>query len=190
MNGKNLLVAAIIIGLLVIVGLGGYFFGIKSKVNGTETRAAQGESAPQASVPTDSAAMIDDLKAKLKEKPNDPELIAHLANAYFELKQFDQAVNYYKEAIKLSPENIDFYNEAGLSLHYIGKSADGMKFIETGISKNPYHQRIWLTKGFMLAYGMGDLDGARAAWEKAKALDPESQIGKAASEFLAQFNRK
>ena len=82
------------------------------------------------------------------------------------------------------------YNDIGLSLHYLGNSAEGLKYIEEGIAKNPYHQRIWLTKGFILAYGVGDLDGAKEAWEKTRALNPESRIGKAAADYLTQVSKQ
>ena len=90
----------------------------------------------------------------------------------------------------INPDDIDSYNDLGLAHHYLGKSQEGIKYLDEGIKRNSYYQRIWLTKGFILAYGVGDLDGARAAWEKAKGLDSESQAGKAAEDFLAQFNKK
>ncbi|MEK7774021.1 MAG: hypothetical protein AAB307_06690, partial [Deltaproteobacteria bacterium] len=76
----------------------------------------------------------------------------------------------------------------GLSVHYQGNSAEGLRYVNEGMERNPYHQRILLTKGFILAYGLGDLGAAKEAWEKAMAINPESQVGKAASEFIAQTN--
>ena len=39
-------------------------------------------------------------------------------------------------------------------------------------------------------YGMADKDGAIAAWEKAKAINPESRVGKAADEYLLQISKQ
>lgn len=141
-------------------------------------------------VPAADSPLITDLKARLSAKPGDPDALQKLGDAYFDAKRFEEAVTYYKKALEFKPAEPDIFNDLGLSLHYLGNSAGGLNYIEEGIKKNPYHQRIWLTKGFILAYGMGDLNGARAAWEKAKALNPESQVGKAASEFLTQVNKK
>lgn len=155
------------------------------------TAGTQGSSGPQAGAPVNhTSIIISDLQARLKEKPNDPELLTRLGDTYFETKQFSESAAYYKKAIEIKPGEADLYNDLGLSLHYVGNSAEGLRYIEEGLKKNPYHQRMWLTKGFIMAYGMGDLDGARAAWDKAKSISPESQVGKAASDFLAQSNKK
>lgn len=185
MQTNRFLSGALMIGLAALLGINGCSKGDKeaSKQNSEEAATAQ-------PAVMNNMTLVADLESRLKEKPNDPEVLWRLGDAYFDSKQFEQSTAYYKKALEFKPGETDIYNDLGLSLHYMGKPADGLKYIEEGIKKNPYHQRIWLTKGFILAYGMGDLDGAKAAWEKANALNPESQIGKAASEFLAQFNKK
>lgn len=134
--------------------------------------------------------LIADLEARVAQDPKNTEVLWRLGDAYFDAKQFNESVKNYKKVLEIKPGETDLYNDLGLSLHYLGNSAEALKYLEEGIKKNPYHQRIWLTKGFILAYGMGDLEGAKVAWEKANALNPESQIGKAASEYLALVNKK
>lgn len=176
---------------VLIIGIGGYLIGTRS----SRTHVAQsayantggGEAVTQ---PLNHSTLLSDLEARLKKSPDDVDTLTGLGDTYFELKQFEKAVTYYKKVIEKKPSNTDVYNDLGLSLHYLGNSKDGLKYIEDGIRKNPYHQRMWLTKGFVLAYGMGDLDGAREAWEKSKALNPESRVGKAASDYLAQISKK
>ncbi|MBI5641855.1 MAG: tetratricopeptide repeat protein [Deltaproteobacteria bacterium] len=186
MRKKTILLGAMAVGLAVVTGMSGCS---KSKENQTAQTSAK-EEAAQPSAPINNSTIIADLTSRLKEKPNDPDILWRLGDAYFDSKQFAESSAYYKKALQFKPNEADIYNDLGLSAHYLGKSDEGLKIVEEGIKKNPYHQRIWLTKGFILAYGMGDLDGAKAAWEKANALNPESQVGKAAGEFLAQFNKK
>ncbi|OGQ59361.1 MAG: hypothetical protein A3J24_05175 [Deltaproteobacteria bacterium RIFCSPLOWO2_02_FULL_53_8] len=140
--------------------------------------------------PQSASVVVSDLKARVAQNPNDADAVVGLANTYFELKQFNEAITYYKQALVLKPGDADIYNELGLCYHYTNNAREAVRYLEEGIQKNPYHQRIWLTKGFVLAYGMGDLEAARASWEKAVALNPESQIGKAAGEYLAMFKQK
>lgn len=183
---RKIAFGAVMLGSVTVLALAGC-----SKSEKQET--ASGNSATPtmvANMPAADSPVITDLKARLEAKPNDPETLQRLADAYFDAKRFNEAVTYYKRALEYKPGEADIFNDLGLSLHYLGNPAGGLNYIEEGIKKNPYHQRIWLTKGFILAYGMGDLDGARSAWEKANALNPESQVGKAASEFLAQINKK
>ncbi len=183
---RKIALGAVVLGVVGMLSLTGCS---KSEKKETASRVTDVPAVAN-NMPAVDSQVITDLKTRLEAKPNDGETLQRLADAYFDAKRFDEAATYYKKALEHKPGDADILNDLGLSLHYLGNSAGGLNYIEEGIKKNPYHQRIWLTKGFILAYGMGDLNGARAAWEKANALNPESQVGKAASEFLAQFNKK
>ncbi|MFQ5464492.1 MAG: tetratricopeptide repeat protein [Thermodesulfobacteriota bacterium] len=192
MQTRNIVLLIVAAVALAVVGFGGYFIG----ASGSRTTVASGVTSAGGGArsydnkPLNYSSIIEDLKAQLAEKPDDPDLVAQLGHAYFEQKRFDEASEYYKKTIELTGGNADMYNDLGLSMHYQGNSAGGLGYIDKGIKENPYNQRIWLTKGFLLAYGMDDIEGARKAWEKAAALDPTSQIGKAAADYLSQVNSK
>ena len=184
-NSTGKVIAAIVI--LVVVLVAGYLIGRSGNDSGSKS-VQNGDAA--LSQPANRSAAVAELEAMLKEKPGDVDLLVTLGDAYFEVKQFGKAADRYKSAIKADPAQSELYNDIGLALHYVGNSAEGIKYIEEGIKQNPYQQRIWLTKGFILAYGMGDLDAAKEAWEKTRALDPESGIGKAAADYLAQASKR
>lgn len=178
---KPLAIAAIIVGA-VIFGVGGYYLGTKSmgKPSSTGQQAASSNYSP----------VISDLQARLNANPKDLDVLMRLGDAYFESKQFGEAATYYKRALEINPDDVEIYNNIGLAVHYQGNSVEGLKYVDEGIKKNPYHQRVLLTKGFILAYGVGDLKGARDAWEKARVLNPDSEIGKAAASFISQMGAK
>jgi tetratricopeptide (TPR) repeat protein len=145
---------------------------------------------PDAGQPIDHSEVMGEYEARLKKNPKDWQALSGIGDSYFGLRRFNEAIDYYKQALAVNPDDIDSYNDLGLSYHYLGNANEGLKYIEQGIKAKPFYQRIWLTKGFILAYGAGDLEKARDAWEKTEALDSESQIGKAATDFLAQFKAK
>ena len=122
----------------------------------------------------------------LKERPNDAKAFSEVGDIYFDQHKFIDAIEYYKKAIAMDPQDIDAYNDMGLSYHYIGKSDDGLKYVEEGIKKNPAYQRLWLTNGFILAI-RGNIADARSAWEKAYRLDPNTDVGRSAAGFLEQY---
>lgn len=189
MKNKNTSIIIVAVVIIIIAAVGGYFLG-KGSGGGSASKSVYRNSGPTKSAMGDSkAALIADLKARLKKKPDDAKVIFNLADTYFAMKRFDEAVKYYDKLLTITPDDADIYNDKGLSLHYLGKSAEGVKSLEIGIKKNPYNQRIWLTKGFVLAYGVGDLKKAGEAWKKARALDPKSSIGKAADNYLAQISK-
>lgn len=122
----------------------------------------------------------------LKERPNDAKAFAQVGDIYFDQHKFNDAIEHYKKAIALEPQDVDSYNDLGLSYHYTGRSDEGLKYVEEGIQKNPNYQRAWLTKGFILAI-KGNIPEARNAWEKAYKIDPNSDVGKSSASFLAQY---
>lgn len=184
MQKKSIITGVVILGLSAVLAAGCS----KKEEPSPQPAAEQAQQAPPQGIKN--ATLIADLEARLKDDPKNPEVLWRLGDAYFDSKQFNESVKNYKKVLEVKPGEADLYNDLGLSLHYLGNSAEAIKYLDEGIKTNPYHQRIWLTKGFILAYGMGDLEGAKVAWEKAAALNPESQIGKAASEYLALVNKK
>ncbi len=188
MRRRSLLTGAAAVAIASVLALGGCS---KDETAGPQEQSSPAEqsSAAQPHPPVNTM-LIADLESRLKESPGSPEIMWRLADAYFESRQFEQAAAYYKKVLDSGSGETDVYNGLGISLHYMGRSAEGLTFLEEGIKKNPYHQRIWLTKGFILAYGMGDMEEAKAAWEKATVLNPESQVGKAAAEYLSALTNK
>lgn len=122
----------------------------------------------------------------LKERPDNAGAYAEVGDIYFDQRKFNDAIVYYKKAIALDQNDIDSYNDLGLAYHYIDRSDEGLKYVEEGIKRSPLYQRIWLTKGFILAV-RGNIAEARIAWEKVYNMDPNSEIGKSAASFLAQY---
>jgi tetratricopeptide (TPR) repeat protein len=183
----NLLLALLIVFGFSVAGCGS---GGDSDGKGKTPGGNYASKTPDAGQPIDHSEVMSEYEARLKENPKDWQALSGIADSYFGLRRFNEAIDYYKKALDVNPDDVDSYNDLGLSYHYLGNSSEGLKYIEQGIKTKPFYQRIWLTKGFILAYGVGDLEAARAAWEKTEGLDKESQIGKAASEFLAQFSEK
>lgn len=135
---------------------------------------------------TDYKDAIINFNAILKRDPDNLDAITKLANLHFGMNNYNNAIKHYKMAAKLAPNNASYYNNLGLSYHYLGRSQQGLKLIEDGIKADQYHQRIWLTKGFILAT-TGKVTEAIKAWERAYTLNPESEVGKAALDFLNQY---
>jgi len=187
-KNKNSSIIIIAIIIIIIAAAGGYFLGKGSVGDSSSNSVYSNNGAATPGVGNNRAALIEDLEAKLKKKPDDAQALYALADTYFTMKRFDDAVKYYNKLLILTPKNADVYNDLGLSLHYMGRSAEALESLDKGIKKNPYNQRILLTKGFVLAYGIGDLEKAGEAWKKARAINPKSGVGKAADNYLAQIN--
>lgn len=190
MQNKGIVIGVSAVVVAVAFALVFYMMsGSTSSTAGTGSGSVASSSSPgYADQSVNRSALIEEIKARLVEDPDNPDLLIRLGDAYFSQRRFNEAAKYYKKCVEVAADNPDVYNNLGLTLHYLGDSAEGLRYIDQGIEKDPYLQRIWLTKGFILASGMGNLEGAKSAWEKARAMDPDSQVGKAASEYLAQID--
>lgn len=193
MKTRDILVIAGIVG---VVGVAGYFMGSRSSVDWPSSSISTGgegqdiQSYSPSGQSVDYAEVLGELKDRLKKDPGDFQTLSRLGDTYFELMNFDEAVRHYKKALMARPDDVDTYNDLGLASHYMGDSAQGINYVDEGIKKNPYYQRIWLTRGFIMAYGMGDQAKAVESWEKARSIAPDTPVGKAAADYLAEFNRR
>jgi len=115
-----------------------------------------------------------------------PAEISRQADEFFTKKQYDEAAKLYEQLLLLSPDNADTYNNLGITLHYIGRSNDALRWLNQGVAINPANQRIWLTLGFVYSQ-LGDNEQARAALTTAANMNTENEIGKSATEMLTNL---
>jgi tetratricopeptide (TPR) repeat protein len=115
---------------------------------------------------------------------SDPAAIANQADEYFNAKQYDRAAALYERLLMLDPDNADIYNNLGLTLHYLGRTDEALARLNEGAAKDPVHQRIWLTLGFVNSQ-LGNVEPARLALTNAVQLGAENDIGRSAAEMLA-----
>ena len=112
--------------------------------------------------------------------------VAERANAHFSNKQYEAAAKLYEQLIDLDTRNIDAYNNLGITLHYLGRSAEALDWLDAGIQLEAGHQRSWLTIGF-IQKELGNVDAASNAFNSALELDVDSVIGNSAAKFLEEI---
>lgn len=117
---------------------------------------------------------------------DDPVEISRLANEYFSNGQYDRAAEQYEKLLTYGPNNIDTYNNLGLTLHYLGRSAEALQKLNDGIAIDPNHQRSWLTLGFVNSQ-TGNIEQARAALTTATQVGADEEIRRSATKMLADL---
>ena len=114
---------------------------------------------------------------------DNPQSLALLGDKYFETGRYIQAIEIYKKVLKLSPNDVDTYNDLGLAYHYTGNPELAVDTLKNGTEVMPSHQRIWLSLGYVLM-SSGKNQEARQALEKAAELNPETDVGQEASRMI------
>jgi len=112
-----------------------------------------------------------------------PAEISRQANEYFTKKQYDKAAELYEQLLVLAPNNVNTYNNLGITLHYLGRSTEAIHWLNEGVAVDQTHQRAWLTLGFVYSQ-VGNTEDARSALATAAKIDADNEIGKSAEKML------
>jgi tetratricopeptide (TPR) repeat protein len=117
---------------------------------------------------------------------NDPAAISQRADAAFTGGNYAEAAALYDQLLAIDPQNVELYNNLGLTLHYLGKSNEALETLAAGLKLDPKHQRSWLTTGFV-NLRLGNAAEARAALVKARDAGDDKQIRESAEKMLADL---
>jgi predicted Zn-dependent protease len=113
----------------------------------------------------------------------DAALISRQAEEAFANNQYSRAAELYEQLLALSPNNVTAYNNLGITLHYLGRSAEALRKLNEGVAVDPTHQRIWLTLGFVNSQ-LGDTEQARTALTSAAQMGTDNEVGQSALRML------
>lgn len=113
----------------------------------------------------------------------DPVELSRQADEYFANKQFFEAAELYEQLLAFGPNNADTHNNLGITLHYLGRSAEALRWLNEGVALDPAHQRIWLTLGFVSSE-VGDTEQARVALTNAAQMGTDNDVGQSAARML------
>jgi Flp pilus assembly protein TadD len=116
----------------------------------------------------------------------DPSEVSRQADTFFGNQQYDQAATAYQQLLALDPGNADVLNNLGLTLHYVGRSAEALQRLDEAVTRDPAHQRSWLTLGFVHSR-LGNTEQARAALLKASQVGIDEQIRQSARTMLDEL---
>lgn len=126
------------------------------------------------------------LTDELGANANDPKSLARLGDRYFESGKHVEAINIYKKVLSLDPNDVDTYNDLGLSYYYTNQNDKSIETLKKGSEVIPSYQRIWMSLGFVSA-STGKKEEAKTAFAKAVELNPDSTVGKEARRMLDQL---
>jgi len=132
-----------------------------------------------------SAADIDRLSSStlIASTALDPAEISRQADELFASKQYDKAAEMYQRLLAFDPNNVDIHNNLGLTLHYLGRSAEALSRLQDGVAVDPTNQRIWLTTGYVNSE-LGNFEQARTALTTATQIGSDESIRQSAMNML------
>lgn len=111
---------------------------------------------------------------------------AKLGSLYHDLGLYDEAVEEYKKALRMSPNFVDVVTKAGIAYRDKGMYDDAVAEFIRAKQINPRYLPAWIHLGITY-YMKGFVGMAVEEWEKALEIDPE---GKEAHMYLKFVRRE
>ncbi len=116
-------------------------------------------------------AMTEVYRLSYDHGARNPLILRHLAQEAFAREDFESAVNFYQEYIKLRPTPA-YYFSLGLSLRKMNRFEEAKAAYLEAVKLRPSYSKAWLNLGYIHAF-LNDPTSARAAFEKALELEPD-----------------
>ena len=154
--------------------------------------AAQAAAAPAAAAPASSntrAAIVDEakvsaLKVMAEREPANAKPRIDLGNLYFDAEKYDDAIAWYEQAVKLSPNDVSLSTDLGVCYYYTNQPDKALARFDASLKLDAKHVKTLLNLGIVLAFGKQDMPGAMKAWQKVIEIDPNGVEGQAARRAL------
>jgi tetratricopeptide (TPR) repeat protein len=172
----------VLFGLAIFAITRDYYIQETNSVAGHTPTIDQASSAwPQGISETDMARLAPGVFTE--ETLQDPAQLSRQADEFFANRQYQQAANAYQQLLAFDPKKVEVHNNLGLTLHYLGRSDEALRWLNEGVAIDPKNQRIWLTLGYVNGQ-LGNTEQAREALTTATETGTDESIRQAAVQML------
>ena len=149
--------------------------------------ASADASAGGAQAPQLDEARVAELVAAIEADAEDLDSRVSLARLYFDAQSFEQAIPRYEEILTLNPDDVQAITNLGISYYYAGTPQRAVDQLERSLEIEPTHAQTLVTLGIVKAFGLQDLEGATAAWERVLEVAPDGPEARAARDALSRL---
>jgi len=105
------------------------------------------------------------LEQMLSVNPNNVKALVQLGNDYFDLHNYEQAIEAYQRALKIDPQDADMLTDLGIAYRRTSKPQDAVQSFRDALKADPDHAMALFNLGIVLRDDLKDYPGALKAWE-------------------------
>ncbi len=108
---------------------------------------------------------IAGMEKMLAKNPGNVTALVQLGNDYFDLGNYDKALEAYTNALKIDPSNADVMTDMGIAYRRVGKPKEAVSSFRKALEVDPNHTTALFNLGIVLRDDFKDYAGALKAWE-------------------------
>ena len=128
------------------------------------------------------------LLARLREKPDDPLLLADIGKMYFQMRRFSMAAKYYDDSVRLKPD-ASVLVKLGGAYHYAGSDEKAIGAWNRALHLDPNNPDALFNIGFVKWHSQGDTKAAIDAWQRLLETNPTHPKRAQVEALIAQARR-
>lgn len=128
------------------------------------------------------------LLAELKQKPNDPVLLANVAKIYYQTENFGEAIAYYKKSLAIREDSNVRVNLGGAYFHS-GDADSAIAEFERIAKADPKNDNALFNLGLVKWQSKMDTKGAIAAWQQLLRQNPNHPRRAEVEQLLARVKQ-
>jgi cytochrome c-type biogenesis protein CcmH/NrfG len=180
------------------MGVAGVFFGVLvgwiiGSQQGTGRPAAPAPAvqsqAPAGGPAAQAAPQLDEsrasaMKLTAQQNPADADTRVQLGNMYFDAGRFQEGADWYEQALKIHPKDVNASTDLGIAYYYMNQPDRALAQFDRSLGIDPDHAKTLLNIGIVRAFGKQDLKGAAEVWQKVLTVAPGSEEARAARQAL------
>lgn len=130
---------------------------------------------------------INRLEEIVKNNPDNHEALLNLGHLLNDNGFFERAVEKYQTYLKTHADNADVIVDLGVCYFEMKNYEKSIDVIKSALKVNPKHQIAHFNLG-IVNLANGNMVEAEQWWQKARDIDPNTNIGKKAEELLKSHN--
>jgi cytochrome c-type biogenesis protein CcmH/NrfG len=145
---------------------------------------------PERSTQGQSSAQLLKLRQAVADNPQDAGAWVLLGNFYFDIDEYENAIQAYRKHLDLRPDNADVWTDLGIMYRRRGQPGEAIRAFDKAAEVAPRHLQSRFNKGVVLMYDLKDQPAAFKAWEELLKIDPSFQTpqGRPLADLVRQLH--
>ena len=121
---------------------------------------------------------VRELRRRVQENPDDHDALSRLANMYHDIQDFDQAIHYYTEALRVQPDDPDDLTDLGICYRAKQDYEEALRMFRRAREIDPQHWQSAFNIAIVAGFDLQQFDSAFEALEALEQSHPDlPQIG-------------